>query len=681
VNARTARRVGWGSVTLASGLMIAASALIAWGGGRPPAGAPTSPTAATGPVFLLAIAVPLVALVGGTGTLIVGRYPRNALGWMFIGFAVLTGLATLAYAYGYAGLIARPGSLPGAEQFELLGELLWLPMIGIQAVGVLVLFPEGRAVSPARRRILTLGAAGLVVYGLGSLIAPTLYTVEVENPLAVGPPKLSTTLVVIGTACVLASAVAATVSLIRRFRRSRGDERQQMKWFVYAAGLALAVEIPLFFSETWSVWVQALFALSLALLPVAVGIAILRFRLYDIDVVINRTVVYGILAGFITLVFLVLVAGVGTIVGGSNTFLAAVAAALVALVFHPVRRWAQHLANRLVHGERATPYEVLSGFSERLAETYSIDDVLPRTARVLAEGLGAQDVAIVLRDDGRRETVARWPANTDGRRQDARPFEVRHQGELLGEIAVSMPPGEPLDAAREKLVRDVAAQAGLMLRNVSLVADLRASRARLVAAQDEERRRLERNIHDGAQQQLVALTVKLRLADTLVGKDDAAAHEMLGELARETNEALEDLRDLARGIYPPLLADQGLTAALESHARRVPVPVAIETDSVGRYAQEIEAAVYFSCLEALQNVAKYAEATEAIVRLGQDDGSLTFEVVDDGVGFDPAAAPRGTGLQGIADRLAALGGELSVRSAPGNGTTVAGVVPVEVGMG
>jgi signal transduction histidine kinase len=239
-----------------------------------------------------------------------------------------------------------------------------------------------------------------------------------------------------------------------------------------------------------------------------------------------------------------------------------------------------------------------------------------------------------------------------------------------------MPPNERLVPTQEKLVADVAAQAGLVLRNAKLIEDLKASRQRLVAAQDLERRRIERNIHDGAQQQLVALAVKLKLADTLVGRDEEGAHAMLADLQTETNQALEDLRDLARGIYPPLLADKGLGAALESQGRKSAVPVSVETDGIGRYPQETEAAVYFSCLEALQNVAKYAGATTATVRLAQANGDLTFEVSDDGIGFDPAAASHGSGLQGIADRLAALGGELEVRSAPGSGATVAGRLPV-----
>ena len=186
---------------------------------------------------------------------------------------------------------------------------------------------------------------------------------------------------------------------------------------------------------------------------------------------------------------------------------------------------------------------------------------------------------------------------------------------MLGALSVSMPASDPMNPSKERLVRDLAAQAGLVLRNVRLIEELRASRQRLVAAQDEERRKLERNLHDGAQQQLVALAVQLKLARTMVDRDPAKAGGMLDSLQDAAGEALEELRDLARGIYPPLLADKGLAAALESQARKAAVPTTVESDDIGRYPRDVESAVYFCTLEALNNVAKYAEASSADVRL------------------------------------------------------------------
>jgi signal transduction histidine kinase len=263
-----------------------------------------------------------------------------------------------------------------------------------------------------------------------------------------------------------------------------------------------------------------------------------------------------------------------------------------------------------------------------------------------------------------------------------RALPVRHQGELLGALSVTKSKGDPLRPAEEKLMEDLASGAGLVLRNVRLTEELmerlreiQRSRQRIVAAQDEERRKLERNLHDGAQQQLVALQVKLSLAER-IAEEGCRVKDQLGALKQEATDALENLRDLARGIYPPLLADQGLAAALSSQARKATFPVSIEADGIGRYPQEAEAAVYFCCLEALQNVAKYAGATHAILRLHGQDGELTFEVQDDGAGFDTSKTSYGTGLQGMADRLSAQGGTLEVRSATGQGTTVIGRVPV-----
>ncbi|MET0782055.1 MAG: sensor histidine kinase, partial [Microbacterium sp.] len=265
-------------------------------------------------------------------------------------------------------------------------------------------------------------------------------------------------------------------------------------------------------------------------------------------------------------------------------------------------------------------------------------------------------------------------------------YPIEFNGEPLGRLGARMGPGERMNGTDLKLIANLAAQAGPLLHNVSLtetlkgrLAEIHAARRRLVAAQDEERRRLERNIHDGAQQQLVALSVKLRLADGAIDRDPAAAHAMIATLQEDATTALEDLRDLARGVYPPLLVDQGLAAALDAQARRSPVPVRVHADGIGRFPVDVEAAVYFTCLEGLQNVAKYAEASEVDVAVARVNGHLEFSVRDDGRGFDTGTTTYGMGLRGMADRLAALDGDLVVTSSPGSGTTIAGRVPVGEG--
>ena len=348
--------------------------------------------------------------------------------------------------------------------------------------------------------------------------------------------------------------------------------------------------------------------------------------------------------------------------------------ALLIVTFRPVHQAARAIADRLVYGKRASAYEVMTEFTGHVGETYATEDVLPRMARILAEGTGAAVARVFLRLGSDQRPVATWPPDAVPTDDEIR-VPVLDQGEELGALGVTMPPNDPWDASRERLVSDLASQAGLVLRNVRLIEELKASRQRLVAAQDEERRRLERNIHDGAQQQLVALNVQLGLLARTARTDPAAAERMAGTLQGRATEALEDLRDLARGIYPPLLQDKGLVAALEAQARKAAIPTTVEGNGIGRFGQDVEAAVYFSCLEALQNVAKYATASRADVTLSNGEGSLMFTVSDDGVGFDATRTGHGTGLQGIADRLAALGGEVEINSTPGAGTKIVGRLP------
>lgn len=441
------------------------------------------------------------------------------------------------------------------------------------------------------------------------------------------------------------------------------------------------------------------FRIIFAVIPIGLFVGLVRFRLWDVNRIINRTLVYGALAGAITLVYLAVVVGVGTALGANdrvNIVLSIATTAVVALAFQPLRQRARRLANRLVYGERATPYEVLAEFSSRAGDTYLVEEILPRMARTIGEGTGARRAEVWLRVGDELRRTGLWPAKDAGtpgtlplngneipQLQDVdHVIPVRHLGEMLGALAVALPPGHSITPIERKLLEDAAAQAGLVLRNVQLTAelrgsneDLKASRQRILTAQDAERRRLERDIHDGAQQHLIALSMRLRQAEDLTEKDPQEARELLAELREEAGEALDTLRDLARGIYPPVLADKGLMQALNAHARRTSAPVKIVAQDIGRSNSDTEAAVYFCCLEAIQNAVKHAPGSPVMVTLYEDEGWLTFTVSDHGPGFDEAEHPTGSGLLNMRDRMAAVGGEVVVMSGRGDGTSITGRVP------
>ena len=654
----------------------------------------------------------LAPVYASVGAMIVSRGSGNRVGWIILAIGLLLSAENAIGDYATYASVLSGQSLPGGIWASWLSNWLWVPGV-VGALALLpIYFPDGRVPSKRWRPLVWIvcGAAGISLAGFmfspGPITSGSARTFN--NP--VGIAALDSSVDVFHGLYVLAilvGVISGAASLVVRYRRGSSDERHQVKWFAGAFGL-VAVSLAGYASlpdmlgiQTPGWLIGGILCLGLTVIPLAIAVAVLKYHLYDIGVVINRALVYGLLAAFITAVYVAIVVGIGTLVGSGgqpNLALSIVATAVVAVGFQPVRERVQKLANRLVYGKRATPYEVLSRFAENVAETYAGEEVLSRMAQVLADGTGAVRAEVWLRSGDFVRPAAVHP---DGvpveepvpvREQEMpelpeadRVVPVRHQGELLGALAVTKRQGESLTPIEENLLTDLALQAGLVLKNVGLTADLllrlddlRASRQRLVAAQDTERRRLERNLHDGAQQNLVAIKVKLGLAEMFAASDPQKAQALITEITADAGEALETLRDLARGIYPPLLADQGLATALSAQARKALLPVQVEAEDIGRYSQDIEAAVYFCCLEAVQNVAKYAQATTVTIRLKRAGEDLQFTVSDDGQGFDSAITVRGSGLQNMADRLAALGGDLDVSSKPGEGTTVTGVVPAAV---
>ncbi len=641
------------------------------------------------------------AMFGVVGALILSRVRGSRVGALLLFGAFVTALGFVGGEVTTYAVRAGDADAAWVGATAVVSNLGWL--LGILPVLVLLpqLFPNGRVLSRRWGWVAWASLGVVLLLGLGALASSPSLTgsvdsAEVQNPLyvpAIDEIRVADGVITVVLLIVLALGVA---SLVIRFRGSRGPERQQIKWV--AASLVFVV-LMFLLTTIWDLFATPTFLIDTVLsasaflsIPVSIGVSVLQYRLYDLDIVVRKALIAGALAVFAVLVYGALVSILGAVASeGESSFTVFVTALLLGAAFRPVTGVARKVADRIVYGRRATPYEVLTEFSERVGEAYATDDVLARMAQILGEGVGAFRARVWLHVGGELRAAAAWPqpyptvppVAVRGDRLpelgDETAVEVRDRSELLGALSLTMPANDPMTPAKEKLVRDLASQAGLALRNVRLVEELKASQRRIVAAQDQERRRLERDIHDGAQQRLVALGVKLRLAQGLAREDGDRTAALLEQLQAETQAALEDLRDLARGIFPPLLADEGLPAALEAQARRSPVPVTVSPNGVGRYAREIESAAYFCVLEALQNVSKYAGASRVEVRLEGGEGELLFEVRDDGAGFDVAGTTTGSGLRGMADRLGALDGTLEVRSAPGAGTVVAGRIPVGQG--
>jgi signal transduction histidine kinase len=657
--------------------------------------------------------LPVAAVVyAALGTLIVLRV-RNPIGWLLIGEGA--GLALICDTSAYAVIgVAHPGLWPIPKVVGASSEWLFVPVV-MGLAFMFLIFPTGGLPSLRWRPVAIAVAVAIAITLVAFIVTPRQIAlpapggVSLRFPNPFGIPGLRNDVLgtISGLGIVSALAfVAAAAALVVRYRSGVPELRQQIKWVAFAAGAEVALQVALtiaLVTEGNDAPVTTVIGLASALLaligiPVAITIAILKHGLYQIDVIINRTVVYGLLAAAVTGVYIVIVAGIGALAGyGGGPVLTIGAAVVIAVLFQPLRRRAQRVANRVVYGERATPYQVLSEFADAMARTLPLEEQLDRMVSLLASGTGATGVEVWIRIGSTLRAAVIWPhsASRPSPRTVARDddlsgfadvtaaFPVRQDDETLGVVALYKPKNEPLSPAETALAQHVASQAALVVRNVRLDAELRntidelrASRRRLVEAQDSERRKIERNLHDGAQQQLVALGVQLGLLERFA-RDVPGAENVTGAipgLQQMLHDALDDLRDLARGIYPPLLADRGLAAALEAQARKASVPTTVEADGIGRYDQQVEATVYFCALEALQNVAKYAGATSAVVRLAEADGWLTFQIRDDGRGFELGTA-TGSGLQGMADRLDAIGGTLEVDSGPGTGTVIRGLIP------
>ncbi|CCG02003.1 sensor histidine kinase [Blastococcus saxobsidens] len=622
-----------------------------------------------------------LGLFAALGALLILRRPRNPVGWLMASAALLVGVVPAGDAYAAWVLTTRGRPDALAVVGAWLQSWYWYVVLGLLFVYLPLLFPDGRLPSPRWRPVAVLPGAALATACVLGMLTGTLSGQEVDyridNPIGVDGLAAVEELPVFAVLSIVLAAgiIGAVAAVVVRFRRSRGDERLQMTWFVFA--VAPAVLAPL--DGVLPLVSDLVFAWLLLALPVSIAVAVLKYRLDGIDVVLNRTLVYGTLTVLVVGGYVLVVGYLGAVLRRDDDLLVSlVATGLVAVLFAPAHDRLQRAVNRLLYGRRAEPYAALSRLGEQLESTLAPDAVLPAIVTTVRESLRLPYAAIVLGDDE--------PAVESGSPvPDTRSLPLLYRTEQVGELRLGLRPGETaFSSADRRLLSDLARQAGVAVSAVRLTADLQRSRERLVTAREEERRRLRRDLHDGLGAQLAGLTVQTGVLRTLIPRDPARAEALAGELRGELRTAIADIRRLVHGLRPPALDELGLIGALQRLTERCSADggglrVTVEVDGeLPPLPAAVEVAAYRIVQEALTNVVRHAAARACTLRLAADAAELTVEVVDDGSGL-PAELVAGVGLSSMRERAAETGGRCDVLPAPGSGTRVLARLPLTGG--
>jgi signal transduction histidine kinase len=619
------------------------------------------------------------------GLLIAARHPHNTIGRLLCAIGVLWG-STWIGQYARYTYVTAPGALPGGTIIVGLNFLLLGPTIALTAIVLPLYFPDGRLPSPRWRPVLWLTIVAATLFAISLVLSPGPIDgslPEVSNPFA--PPGAAPLLQILTPTAImlmLASLLIGALAPVVRFRRTQGVEREQIKWFAYATSLLVAaIVIPAAiyypdFTHDSSLLSGSLLVFAGPLLPIAVGIAILRHRLYDIDLIINRTLVYGALTACVAALYVLVVGYLGTLFRTSgNLLISLIATGVVAALFQPLRERLQRGVNRLLYGERDEPYAVLARLARQLETAVALESILPTIVETVARSLKLPYVAIGAQRDHERVIVAAYGTPVEAPLQLPLLFQTEQVGLLL---LAPRAPGELLGPADRRLLDDLASQAGVALHAVELTAALRRSRQRLVTAREEERLRMRRDLHDGLGPTLAALPLRIDTARTLMRQDQAAADQALVELKLQAQAAVQDIRQLVYALRPPALDQYGLVPALRELAAKAPasgVQISVETPAdLPALPAAVEVAIYRIVQEALTNVARHARAQVCIVRLALD-GDIRLEIADDGAGLPPALR-SGVGLQSMRERAEELGGECLVESLPSGGTRVRVRLPI-----
>jgi two-component system NarL family sensor kinase len=614
--------------------------------------------------------IPLSAAVfyPGVGALVAARRPDNPLGWIFCGIGLSVGVTAFAGAYGDYSL-AGPGSLPAEAMMEWLASWAWFPGLALSVTFLLLLYPDGRLPSRRWRPVAVMAAISIACAPLAA------------SSLALDT-RVAAAFAAVGLVALAIGAPASVASVFLRFRRAEGRERQQLKWFCYGGALTMILLLPSLFIDFPGRVVLGLIAVSL--LPVAACVAILKYRLYDIDVVINRSLVYATLTACVVGAYVGVVTLLGRLFDQAGLGVSLVATGVVAVLFQPLRERLQRAVNHLMYGERDEPYAVISRLGHKLGSSLVSDEVLPSVAETVAQALRLPYVAIELKAG---EILA--PAASYGEPAgDLLHIPLVYRGETIGQLVVSeRAPGEALSMTDRRLLEDLARQTGVAGHAVRLTADLQRSRERLVIAREEERRRLRRDLHDGLGPTLAGVTLEIEAARNVMRRDLVAADALLVKLRTESQAAISDIRRLVYGLRPPALDELGLVEALREQATRfvtdgtegvadVGLRVSIEASSDLRsLPAAVEVAAYRIALEAVTNAARHSGARTCTVRL-RLNGSLALDISDDGRGL-PASFHPGVGVTSMRERATELGGTFAIDSAEGRGTRVSARLPVE----
>jgi signal transduction histidine kinase len=664
---------------------------------------------ADGPSPVEVVRPVLVVLWAAAGLLLGLRRRRDRLAPIVLGGSIVAAIGTLAAAT----IAHRPG---GAfeSQWEVVLRIS-AAMLPAVALHMLLGLADGRLETPIRRNTVLAGYATGAVIGLALLA---------DREHVVAWPLVLFWLVATGIGVYGAHV---------RYLTAGAEDRRRMQWIGWGVAVAAEAGVVVVALQLLLDWPSEAGAVALALtgfIPIGLACGTLPRMVARVDRLLTHTVAIAGLTALVVAVYVVVILGLGRTPSDSERtllLLSMVAAGGAALLYLPARRWLTERANRLVYGERVAPDETLRTFGQRLTRSIPMDELLLQLAESLRKSMVLSSAEVWTGHAGHYELAAGVPHRHPGPitigdkelpvvaragvsggtwldvwlpqlvgpggSSSTRVAPIAHAGQLLGGIVVTRPrDGEAFTETEDHVLTELARQVALALHNLQLDAALQASmdelqqrneelqhsRARIVAAGDAERRRLERNLHDGAQQHLVALAVKLRLAQDAVEDDPADAVAMIDEIKGDVRVAIGELRSLAHGIFPPLLVSGGLAEALPAAAARATLATTVDTAGSGRYSGDVEAAVYFCVLEALQNAGKHAgPAATVAVRVWEADGTLQFEVHDDGAGFDVASeSGSGHGFVNMVDRLGAFGGTVTVDSQPGRGTTVTGALPL-----